>query len=212
MHSIPIIFTFWPGLPQLWLLGRWSGLLKAIIFAAFLNFVLIATYVLPELVSKTGLVTSWVILGFSWIFAIVQNDWVVSEFAQNQSKPDNSEELDGLFEMAQSEYLQGHFDEAENSLERLIWLCPGDLDARLYLATVFRHRGRLHQALNQLDVMEKYEHVTKWQFQIAEERNLISELETELRPSRSKDVDTEINMMEDSLADELQGRTTRHAA
>ena len=193
MQSIPIIFTFWPGLPQLWLYGRWLGLFKAIGFAALLNFVLFATCFQPELVSTPELVGCWIILGLTWTIAIFQNDWIVKEFARNQAKPGNTAELDALFTLAQSEYLQGHFEEAENLLERLIRLEPGDLDARFYLATIFRHQGRFHQATNQLDEIEQYEHATKWHFQIAEERKLISTLELELRSSSNEHASDELN-------------------
>lgn len=212
MHSIPIIFTFWPGLPQLWLYGRWFGLLKATVFAAFLNFVLIATYVQPELISKVGLISCWIVLGLVWTVAIFRNDWVVKDYAQSLSAPEPSKEMDELFEMAQSEYLRGHFNEAENLLERLIWLEPRDLDARLYLATIYRHQGRLHQAEKQFEVMETLPDVTKWRFQIEEERELIAKLESELQPSKTETAAEEIGFEDNSENEATQNHSTRMAA
>ena len=180
MRSIPIIFTFWPGLPQLWLYGRWTGLVKAVVFAAFLNFVLTATYLQTGLISKNSLVGCWMAVGLLWTLAIFRNDRAVKK-AQQQDVPEDSAERNELFALAQSEYLRGHLDEAENLLERVIWLEPADLDARLYLATIYRHRGRLHQSGKQLDLMEKFEQASKWQFQIADERKMLAELEEELR-------------------------------
>ncbi|MEC9091766.1 MAG: tetratricopeptide repeat protein [Planctomycetota bacterium] len=194
MPSIPMILTFWPGLPQLWLYGRWLGLLKAVGFAAFLNFVLFATCFQLELVSPTGLFSCWIILGLSWTIAIFQNDWIVKEFALNESKPNHSAELDALFNLAQSEYLQGHFEEAENLLERLIRLDPRDLEARIYLATIFRHQGRLHQATKQLEAVETCENAAQWRFQIEEERKLISTLESELRSSLRESTSEGMNL------------------
>ena len=180
MHSIPILFTFWPGLPQLWLYGRWSGLLKAIAFACFLNFVLYSTFQQNDLLSKAGLVGCWIALGLSWTVAIFHNDWVVKEFERSKGDRKSSDELDELFQMAQSEYLQGHLNEAENLLERILWLEPRDADARLYLATINRHRGKLHQASRQLDAMDEDPDFDKWRFQIEDERKLLAELESEL--------------------------------
>ncbi len=184
MQRIPIIFTLWPGLPQLWLHGRWLGLAKAVGFAALLNFVLIATYVQTDLISKTYLILAWIACGLIWSSAILLNDAEAN--VSNTSDLDNekAEEFDRLFVSAQSEYLQGHLDEAENLFERLIWLRPSDLDSRLYLATIFRHRGRIRHAYRHLDLIEKFDHVTKWQFQIDDERRLLSELEEDLRESK----------------------------
>lgn len=215
MHGIPIIFTFWPGLPQLWLYGRWSGLLKAIVFAAFFNFVLYATFVQNGLVPKSGLIGCWIGLGLIWTLAIFQNDWAVKEFAQDRSQKDNSEESNELFVMAQSEYLQGNMDEAENLFERIVWLEPEDLDARLYLATIYRHRGRLHQAARQLDVIEKQPEVSKWHFQIEDERRLISELESELSSHDSEtagDSNNPLDELEDTLVSENPSDDLRRQA
>lgn len=215
MHGIPIIFTFWPGLPQLWLYGRWSGLLKAIVFAAFFNFVLYATFVQNGLVPKSGLIGCWIGLGLIWTLAIFQNDWAVKEFAQDRSQKDNSEESNELFVMAQSEYLQGNMDEAENLFERIVWLEPEDLDARLYLATIYRHRGRLHQAARQLDVIQKQPEVSKWHFQIEDERRLISELESELSSHDSEtagDSNNPLDELEDTLVSENPSDDLRRQA
>ena len=186
MQRIPIIFTLWPGLPQLWLHGRWLGLAKAVGFAVLLNFVLIATYVQTDLVSKTYLIVAWISCGLIWSSAILLNDADASGSTASDLDNEKAEEFDRLFVSAQSEYLQGHFEEAENLFERLIWLRPDDLDARLYLATIFRHRGRIGHANRHLDLMGKFDHVTKWQFQIDDERRLLSELKDELLESRNE--------------------------
>ena len=189
MQRIPIIFTLWPGLPQLWLHGRWLGLAKAVGFAALLNFVLIATYVQTDLISKAYLIMAWIACGLIWSSAILLNDADANVSTANELDSEKAEEFDRLFVSAQSEYLQGHLDEAENLFERLIWLRPSDLDARLYLATIFRHRGRIRHANRHLDLIEKFDQVTKWQFQIEDERRLLSELEEELRESKNEEND-----------------------
>lgn len=191
MQRIPIIFTLWPGLPQLWLHGRWLGLAKAVGFAALLNFVLIATYVQTDLISKSYLIVAWICCGLIWSSAILLNDADASGSAASDLDNEKAEESDRLFVSAQSEYLQGHLDEAENLFERLIWLRPNDLDARLYLATIFRHRGRIGHANRHLDLMEKFDHVAKWQFQIDDERRLLSELKDELLESRNENNNSE---------------------
>lgn len=185
MHSIPILFTLWPGLPQLWLQGRWSGLIKAIAFAGFLNFVLFATYQHKDLLPKSGLIGCWILLGVFWTIAIFQNDRMVKN--HQSSMRDDSRELDELFRLAQLEYLRGRLKEAEILLERLLGLNPRDVDARLYLATIHRHQGRLHQAARQLDCLEQDPESDRWLFQIQEEREKLSELETELAGASEED-------------------------
>lgn len=199
MQNVPMLFTFWPGLPQLWLQGRRSGLLKAIAFAAFLNFVLFATYQRPELVSKSGLIGCWIVLGLSWTVAIFHNDWVVKEFERKRGARGNSEELDQLFRMGQSEYLMGHLDQAANLFERILRLEPRDADATMYLATIHRHLGRLHQATRLLDSLESESQSEKWTFQIEDERALISELESELNADSRQEFS--VKLSDDSSVD-----------
>lgn len=187
MHSIPILFTLWPGLPQLWLYGRLSGLLNAIAFAVFLNFVLFATYQQTDVLSKSGLISCWILVGVFWTVAIFQNDWAVKEYARKNAQTDSSE-LDELFQLGQSEYLQGRLSEAETLFERILCIDPRDADARLYLATINRHQGKLNQASKHLDVLEDSD-CEKWHYQITDERAMVGELESELTMTSGQLVD-----------------------
>ncbi|MDB4756545.1 tetratricopeptide repeat protein [Mariniblastus sp.] len=184
MQRIPIIFTLWPGLPQLWLRGSWIGLGKAVSFAGFLNFILIATFWRPEWIPKTPLIGCWIVLGGTWAWAILRNDSPLGLHQKGKTKK-NTSKSNQLFRSAQSEYLRGHVDEAEKLLERLILIDPEDLDAQLFLSTLHRHRGRLPQAEKLLKALEEKDQIAKWQFEIEDERKLIREMETDLMESQS---------------------------
>lgn len=178
MQRIPIIFTLWPGLPQLWLHGHWVGLSKALAFAAFLQFVLYSTYFDPSLVSKPLLISCWLLCGLIWTVSIFKND--VTDLNESRLSSEKEAQIQKLFCDAVAGYLSGRLDDAERLFNRILRLDDIDLDARMYVATIHRHLGRVHQARRELDFMEKHDEVTKWRFQIAEERKLLLELESEL--------------------------------
>lgn len=213
MHRIPVILTFWPGLPQLWLYGRWSGLVTAMIFAGFLNLVLYSTYRDPELISRNWLIGCWVALGSIWILTIFQNDRLVKDFSRNNSEVDN-QELDRLFVLAQSEYLRGHFDEAEKLFERIVRLAPDDLDSRIYLATLCRHQGKINQACRYLDEIESRNEQSPWLYQVEQERTLLAELESELKENSEESGEagqTTVPALNDQNEWALEGPTTKAA-
>jgi len=91
----------------------------------------------------------------------------VSEKVADPNLPDT------LFIQAQREYLGGHWEEAELLLKRRIDHAPRDMEARLLLATLFRHSRRLEQAGEQLGEMNRFDESLEWDFEIDRERQLI---------------------------------------
>jgi hypothetical protein len=49
-----------------------------------------------------------------------------------------------------------------------------DLEARLMLATLLRHSGRVDEAKRQLDTLARFEGAGKWELEIQRERDLLS--------------------------------------
>ena len=92
-----------------------------------------------------------------------------------------------LFNQAQREYLRGHWTEAESLLKRRLKLAERDIEARLLLATLFRHTERLDWASEQLLQLEKYDESVHWNFEIRRERELIGLLQDEA-PDPSTDL------------------------
>jgi len=90
------------------------------------------------------------------------------------------------FVEALDHYLKGDYDQAHRILGELIARNDRDADARLMLATLLRHVGRIDEALEELDRLTKLEDAVKWEWEIREERRRITELQT--RNGRAREV------------------------
>jgi len=76
-------------------------------------------------------------------------------------------------------YLQGQWFEAEKRLIQLLRQNPRDVEARLMIATLFRHTRRWEEALRQLDQLERLEASQAWALEIQRERAVIEQAKTE---------------------------------
>ena len=134
---------FWPGLPRLWCRGEWSSLAAAVAFGAALNLVLVSSFVWPELLPSSLVLAGWLlVLAACCHFGDASRIAVLPELLCTARVDDR-----GLFIRAQGEYLQGHWFEAEASLQQLLRRSPRDVDAGLMLATLYRHTRRYDEAL-----------------------------------------------------------------
>ena len=55
MRMLRYATYLWPGLPQLWFEGAWSGLALAVGFGLLVNFLLVASLIWVELIAPTRL-------------------------------------------------------------------------------------------------------------------------------------------------------------
>src|SRR5690606_3756204 len=81
-----------------------------------------------------------------------------------------SEPREQLYREAQQVYLQGDWVAAEQVLLKLLKLDKRDAEARLMLATLWRHQGRHREAIRQLDMLSRLETADRWHHEIAVER------------------------------------------
>ena len=169
MRAIAIFW--WPGLPGLWLRGQWSGLWQAVAFAVLLNLVLIATLISPTFAPAWSILFVWGGLIIAWALCVVQGYFRFREFGESAVDDDP-----GLFLRAQSEYLHGHWHEAESLLQQQLRRFGGDVDARLMLATLYRHTRRTAEADQQLQVVQRTDGAEKWQWEIEQERRMLKRL------------------------------------
>jgi hypothetical protein len=156
----------WPGLPQLWTYGLWSGLVLAIGFGVLVNLLLAASFVWVELVSSDHLRLGWLATAALWGASAA----ITVRWKWNHTAPKAMATAEALFREALSEYLQGNWFEAEARLNQLLGRWPGDVEARLLLATLLRHTRRHDTALEQLERLERLKDADHWQQEIAAER------------------------------------------
>jgi hypothetical protein len=175
MHRMRWITCLWPGLPQLWTYGSWSGLAVAVGAAVVLDLLLLASFGWSELVSPSWRITLWAAFGVCWLIAA---GWSARQ-CRRRAAAGNSDPRADNFAEALDCYLKGDYYQAEHVLEWLLRRNLRDLDARLMLATLLRHTGRLDEAREQLDTLARFEGAEKWQREIQQERNLLAGAKTE---------------------------------
>jgi tetratricopeptide (TPR) repeat protein len=174
----------WPGLAPLWTRGSWVGLTVAVGFTALVNLLAATTFVWNEWLSSNVRWSALGTLAVVWLLAWVEGraDWrrLVAELSDSEdSALDPAEQSDRLFCEAQAAYLTGDWVSAEQTLLKLLKHDPRDAEARLMLATLWRHEGRRDDALEQLDRLALLETAAPWQHEIAQERERITAVDVE---------------------------------
>jgi hypothetical protein len=169
MRRSSFTLALWPGLPQLWR-GDWSGLALAIGFAILLNSLLLCTLIWTELVGQRVQAGAWLVVGSAWLVSAIG-----SGRAARRRLDENFSAEGDLFPAAVSEYLQGNWVPAERLLDTLVRKHPRDVDARLMLATLWRHTGRLDEARVTLDDLRRLEESQKWELEIRRESRLLDD-------------------------------------
>lgn len=152
----------------------------AVGFTALANVLLAATLVWDEWlpaevrgIALAGLAVIWVVAWFDgraeWRRLLAQ--WSAGEGeADDQRDPRSDQE----YRTVQAAYLAGDWVSAEKGLLKLLRLDARDAEARLMLATLWRHEKRLDAAREELDRLECLETAAPWAFEIAAERERIA--------------------------------------
>lgn len=169
MVALSWITCLWPGLPRLWWQGDWKALLRAIAFATAVNLGLLSGFVWNESLPRWLLAAGWLAIGLIWLAAVWSGWHVLPELREDHA----GEDKEGLFVRAQSEYLNRHWLEAEELLLRLLAGRERDAEARLMLASLYRHTGRVAEAGESLARLERMDGGARWAVEIARERRLL---------------------------------------
>jgi hypothetical protein len=164
----------WPGLPQLWAYGSWGGLALAIGTGVVLDLLLLGSVGWSELIGPGLRSALWAAFGVCWVIAAGWSArecrrWIAAGALDPREDP---------FAEALDYYLKGDYYQAEHLLEGLLRRNLRDLDARLMLATLLRHTGRLNEAIRQLDTLARFEGAGKWELEMRRERELLAEAKT----------------------------------
>jgi hypothetical protein len=160
----------WPGLTRLWLQGSWSGFCVAFVATILLQATLVHRLLWPEWFAPPvphflllATVAFWVLGGLDGRRLRVR---LVARAAEDPH-------LD-LFLAARSEYLRGHWSEAEKLLTDLLDLSPDDAEARLLRATLLRHMGKPAEAREQLRRLQRWNRSAIWNLEIRREWEYLS--------------------------------------
>ena len=176
--------SIWPGLARLWLRGSLRGLCLACVFGVVLNLALITTFVWPQLLSRQ--LPSWGTPVAAWI--LVLWFWIVGRRGDRPllaGKPPRgdlpTEEQNNQLRQAQTEYLKGHWVEAESLLGNLLRDRPDDWEAGLLLGTIFRRTKRIAEARRAIGLLAEHERGLVWRTELSRELASLDNLERELK-------------------------------
>lgn len=174
-RATPVRLTLclWPGLPQLWLAGAWSGLALAIGFAALLNLLLLTSLLWTEWVEGAFRFAGWTAVAVLWSVSAVTG-W---RWSRQHSVRRGGSRQEDLFPRALGEYLRGNWYEAEAACKTSLRRVPGDVQARLLLATLLRRTRRWPEARQHLETLKRLESAATWEFEIANEEQRLGEAE-----------------------------------
>lgn len=165
-RKTPWSMCLWPGLAPLWVTGQWSGLAWAIGFALILNAALVSTWIWTELAGPTFRLAAWCLTAAVWLASALMMRAKGSAFWAGQA----SESSEDLFRRLTSEYLMRNWLEAERVAKLLLARNTRDVEARLSIASLYRHTGRHGEARQQLNEMERLDGAAGWAMEIAFER------------------------------------------
>jgi hypothetical protein len=161
MRGLRWAIYLWPGLPDLWWRGTWSGLALAAAFATLLSLLIASTLVWGELLGPNPGGTIWGGFVAAWLALLIVSTRTSPAKAEAALAGPND-----LFPSALAEYLRGNWLEAELLARKLIARVSSDVEARLLLAAVLRHTNRFDEARETLDVLTSWDRAAAWQMEI----------------------------------------------
>jgi hypothetical protein len=199
MRRVPWAVYMWPGLPQLWWRGAWSGLVLAVGFAALLNLALLASLVWTEWLGSMSRTSLWGLVMTLWCCSSGFAWWI----CRRENDPCGPKSARDLFPDAQDQYLKGNWLETERLLHDLLRRDETDAEAALLLATLYRHTGRWDEADAELRRLERRDVAAGWRREIEDEDQRLAEARAQREASSER---------EDSESPGRSSATLDHAA
>lgn len=159
----------WPGLPELWFRGKWSGLPAAITFAIVLNVLLVARFIYPQWLEPLMVrLVFWAFVAI-WVGLFIK---AIRGLPQMLA-PRMTSKTEDRYDEARTQYLKARWYEAEALLAECLETDPRDAPAMLLLASVYRKTDRFSAAQQTLQCMGSLETGDGWWLEReAEERRL----------------------------------------
>ena len=178
----PLLLCGWPGLARLWYRGHWSSLGVAIAFSVLLNVALVTSFVWPWSLGGTFPVVAWPTIFLVWLVSATVTYRNLPALMTVTGPATTNEPADALFNQAQREYLKGDWLTVESILRRCLEKSERDVEARLLLATAYRHQRKLDEARHELRTMQRLDESARWDFEIRREQSLVNLIEQQDHP------------------------------
>ena len=172
MRQLRWLTLLWPGWPQLWFAGAWSGLAIALGFAALLDLGLLTSRMWTELLSPSMRTAIWLVLAAVWTVSAAASWRWVGGLQTGRFRPADNE----LFVQAREEYLKGNWFEAETVLGRLLDRNVLDIEARLLRASLLVRTARRNEATGELDRLTRMDGGELWRMEIGRLRSRLTDV------------------------------------
>ncbi|MGW8256540.1 MAG: tetratricopeptide repeat protein [Thermoguttaceae bacterium] len=176
MQKMRLAKYLWPGLPRLLVHGSWTALAIAVGAGVLLNAAVLCTFGWSEMIDVPMRNLLWASVAVLWIGSAL----VAAVQLHRLALTKELSAQDDPFHQALELYLKGDYYQAEGLLQKLLKNNARDLDARLLLATLFRHTRRIEEAEKQLEQMVLFEGAEKWGLEIDRERELLGKMKKNL--------------------------------
>ena len=169
--SLRWAMVLWPGLVFAWQAGNLRALCICLGFVFALQAAWIGTFIWP------GLLTRWESRLLWWSLAASVAGSVLYQIycAAWTTRAGSTLCSDKVLQEAQSEYLRGNYFEAEELLTGYVSQGEWDVEAAMWLASIYRRTGRLEAASVVLQTIESLERGSLWADEIAQEYRKIKD-------------------------------------
>jgi hypothetical protein len=134
--------------------------------AGLVNLALAASLLWTELLAPKVRTGAWLVVAAVWVGSAVLSRLEERRLAARREPAPGADRFAEVTE----QYLKGHWLEAECALREMLRRDPRDLEASLTLATLLRRTGRLGEAAQQLDRLERLDGWEHWATEIGRER------------------------------------------
>jgi hypothetical protein len=190
-------------------------LVIAVGFTALANVLILATCVFHDWIPREQMLGGYGLVAVSWLVGWWQcrrqgldegSATADSEESATETSTVGlaSEPREQLFRAAQQVYLRGDWVAAEQKLLKLLKLDDRDAEARLMLATLWRHQGRHREATRQLDKLSRLEAADPWQYEIVVEQEENAAAIAESAPGKTDNLITTENSNDSTPVDTTQ--------
>jgi hypothetical protein len=161
----------WPGFSAAWISGSFRGLVLALLFMVVLQAAWIGTFVWPAYLTTWETHLLWWTLAVCVVGSVLYQTLYVAW--SGETNPAKCSET--ILQQAQALYLQGNYFEAEELLVPYVSGGQWDVDAGLWLASIYRRTGRLEAASVVLQTLESLERGEIWSMEIRQEHRKIKD-------------------------------------
>ncbi len=167
------LLKLWPGLEYLIRHGSFRAWLAAMFYALFALAVLCATLLWDEILAPGPRTVLLILFVVVWTVGLIVSQRFETAYLQEQAQRRKDAVVLDTLPLAQTEFLQQNFFEAERLLRERLERFPEDVATRFFLISVLKSQRRIEEARKQLDILEENPQLGLWRLDLPHEREVL---------------------------------------